>query len=538
MPNVAVRGLGSIGVINDLPAIDLPLAGLSEARNVVFRDGAVTRSPVFRELYAHADLPLRPQGMICQTPPNGFDRAVIVGSDGSYLAVDNGHTYWVSPADYSANSAPVSTGPVSGVSQAGAIVINRQLDVPVYMTSGDMQLKPLPGWQEAWRCGALRAYKDMLIAVDVAKGGARYSNMVKWSGYWRLDLGPVPTTWDKDDPATLAGENTLAGLASPLVDAVALRDACILYANQATWAMTATGGNDVFAFRLLFDRRGIIGTNAAMDMDGMHYCLGDQDIWMHDGVTARSIVTNRIRNRVFRHLDRRLKGRCFVTTDQTRRLVYFCYPSTEAGLKFDRADGGCNVAAVYHVDSQAWSFVDLPNAVAALPMNATFTETYADAPLSYEQETQSYADKGDTFDKQQVFLVARRLLVMDEAGDNAVLPDLPTPAALNGEPKVVREGLSLAEIAGLDVYKVWREVQPLIELESQDDSAVFRLGAAPWVSSPTAWGGPVVYRPAQSRHFNARIGGRLLAYEFHPADPLRPFRFSGFDFDPVPLGHR
>jgi hypothetical protein len=538
MPNVAVRGLGSIGVINDLPAVDLPLAGLTEARNVVFRDGAITRSPVFRELYAHADVVAHPQGMICQTPPNGFDRTIVVGSDGSYLAVDNGHSYWVSPADYSAGTTPVSTGPVSGVSQAGAIVINRQLEVPVYMTSGDMQLRRLPGWQDTWRCGALRAYKDMLVAVDISRGGARYSNMVKWSGYWRLDQGPVPMTWDKDDPQTQAGENMLAGLASPLVDAVTLRDACILYANQATWAMTATGGSDIFAFRLLFERRGIIGTNAAMDMDGMHYCLGDQDIWMHDGVTARSIVANRIRNRVFRHLDRRLKGRCFVTTDQTRRLVYFCYPSAEPGLKFSTADGGCNVAAVYHVDSQAWSFIDLPNTVAALPMNPTFTETYADAPQSYEQETQTYAEKGDTFDKQQVFLTGHRLLVMDEAGRDAVLPNLITTTTHNGEPRVVREGLSLAEMAGLDAYKIWREVQPLVELEGAEDGIVFRLGAAPWVSSPTAWGPAITYRPGSSRHFNARTGGRLLAYEIRPVDPLRAFRISGFDFDPAPLGHR
>ncbi|MGG2362634.1 hypothetical protein ACE4Z5_27380, partial [Salmonella enterica] len=79
---------------------------------------------------------------------------------------------------------------------------------------------------------------------------------------------------------------------------------------------------------------------------------------------------------------------------------------------------------VYHVDSEAWSFVDLPNTVGALAMNATFTETYADAAWSYDQETQSYAEKGDTFDKQQVFLATRELLVMDEAGRDAVLPQL------------------------------------------------------------------------------------------------------------------
>ncbi|MGQ3027387.1 MAG: hypothetical protein ACT60Q_03640, partial [Ferrovibrionaceae bacterium] len=309
-------------------------------------------------------------------------------------------------------------------------------------------------------------------------------------------------------------------------------------ASQATWAMTATGGSDIFAFRLLFDRRGIIGTNAAMDMDGAHYCLGDQDIWTHDGVTARSIVTNRIRNRIFRHLDRRLKARCFVTTDQTRRLVYFCYPSTEPGLAFGATEGGCNVAAVYHVDSEAWSFVDLPNTVAAVPMNATFTETYADATRSYAQEDQSYAEKGDSFDKQQVFLASRELLVMDEAGRDAVLPQLATSATHNPVPRIVREGLSLADLAGPDAYKLWREIQPLIELEDPEDGMVLRLGAAPWISGATDWSAEMPYRPAVSRRINTRIGGRLLAYEIRPANPLRPFRIIGFDFDPAPLGRR
>ncbi|MGL1147902.1 hypothetical protein ACSTLC_24095, partial [Vibrio parahaemolyticus] len=70
---------------------------------------------------------------------------------------------------------------------------------------------------------------------------------------------------------------------------------------------------------------------------------------------------------------------------------------------------------------------------------------------------------------------------------------------------ITREGLSLADMAGLDTYKLWREMQPLIEFEEPEDAMIFRFGAAPWVSSATEWAREVVYRPATTHHLNARI---------------------------------
>jgi len=549
MPLVSLRGLGQAGLVTDLPAVDLPLPALTTARNVVFRDGAIRRSPLFRRALHTGSMPAAPQGFGTITPAAGFDRLIVVSQGGGYVTIDNGHVIDANPDHYDPASAPVSSAAVSFASHGGTCVINRAVEVPYYLDAGSQRLQPLPGWDDNWRCAALRSYKDFLVAVDIAKGGARFANTVKWSDIVDLSRGPVPQTWAEtvvtynevtklnESRATSAGENTLAGLASPLVDAVVLKDALILYAVGETWVMSYVGGNDIFRFDPLFERRGALNTNAAMGLDGRHYVFGDQDLWSHDGVSAQSVISGRIRNRVYRHLDPRKRDRVFVTTDRARRLVYFCYPSTEAGLKF-AANRGCNVAVALQPDTGAVAEIDLPDVVAGQPANVNWAPTYDSETGTYDTDPLDYADKGDTFDKPQVFLTAATLLVMDEAGEAAMLPGLETSADDNGAPLVARTGLSLADMAGLDAYKVWREINPLIELEDQADAVVFRFGAAPWVSSPTAWGPEMTFRPAQHRHLNSRVGGRMLAYEFRPSDPLRPFCFSGFDFDPQPLGRR
>ncbi len=549
MPIVSLRGVGDVGLFTDVPAADLPLAALTTARNVVFRDGAVRRAPVFRRALYTGSLPVSPQGFGTLTPAAGFDRLVVVNRNGGFATVDNGHVIDANPEGYDLSAAPVSDAAVSFANHGGTCVINRAIEVPYYLDAGSQRLQKLPGWNDNWRCASIRSFKDFLVAVDISKGGARFANTVKWSDIVDLSKGPVPLTWAEttrvynettklyETGVTSAGENTLAGLSSPLVDAVVLKDALVLYAMSSTWVMTYVGGNDIFRFDELFSNRGCLNTNGAMGLDGQHYVFGDRDLWAHDGVTPRSVVTGRIRNRVFKHLDVRRRDRVFVTTDRQRRLVYFCYPSNDPALKFP-ALRGCNAAVVLHPDTGAVSEIDLPDVVAGQPANVNWAPTYDSETGTYATDPLRYSEKGDTFDKPQVFLTAEKLLVMDDAGEDAVLPDLDTSEDDNGSPVVSRVGITLSDQAGLEAYKVWREVNPRLEVEDAADTVVWRFGASPWFSRDTEWGPEVSFSPWSSTHINSRIGGRMLAYEFRPADPLRPFVFAGFDFDPVPLGRR
>ena len=48
MPNLPIRGLGSVGVVTDVDPYSLPINAYTRAKNVRFDSGKVTRGPIFR----------------------------------------------------------------------------------------------------------------------------------------------------------------------------------------------------------------------------------------------------------------------------------------------------------------------------------------------------------------------------------------------------------------------------------------------------------------------------------------------------------
>ena len=54
--------------------------------------------------------------------------------------------------------------------------------------------------------------------------------------------------------------------------------------------MDFIGGNDVFSFNRVFDKVGLINSNAVVEAEGRHYCFGLDDIYTHDGTSKISIA--------------------------------------------------------------------------------------------------------------------------------------------------------------------------------------------------------------------------------------------------------
>ena len=52
MPNLPIRGLGSVGVVTDVDPYNLPINGFTRGKNVRFHEGKVTHGPVFRDVAA------------------------------------------------------------------------------------------------------------------------------------------------------------------------------------------------------------------------------------------------------------------------------------------------------------------------------------------------------------------------------------------------------------------------------------------------------------------------------------------------------
>jgi hypothetical protein len=385
MPTIPIRGVGGLGVIADVNPQDAPEIAWTDARNIRFSNGSLSRSPVFKKISSTYTYSKQPVGII-----NGWDAGkgslVTVFSDGSMEEFRNGVISSVTPS----GTLGTSTSQVTTCVLGGVTYVNRESDIPSYRkdpTEG--AFKPLTGWTSTDRCRSLRSYKDFLIALDVTKISGDYLGMVKWSD--AAQSGAPPTNWDTADPASLAGESVLNDIKGRIIDGRALGDSFIIYGEDQTYRMDFIGAPFVFAFSMLFSDQGLMSKNCVTAVDGKHYVFGRSDIFVHDGIQKLSIVDSKISNKIFSELDHEFSDRCFTYHNKSLHEIMFCYPTTSEDAPWRLDDiSGCNRSAVYNYKDNTWSFIDIPSLISATEVQITSETTWdsfsswniADAPWS------------------------------------------------------------------------------------------------------------------------------------------------------------
>lgn len=358
MTTFPVRRLGSTGLVPDVFPPDLEnVSALSGGVNVRFANGRISRAPVFRTVI---DLPHEP-GHLLAIPQTstGYEEVISISYDyGTFLRLNGDVTEDISPPDHMAIEG---TQTVTSSFLGGVTYVNRETHAPLCKRPADNTFVPLPNWPEADRCRALRPYRDQLIALGVTKQGAYIPTMVRWSDF--AYFGDAPASWDPTDTTKSAGENMLNEMKHPLVDGLTLRDSFILYCTSSVWMMSYVGGNDIYVFRKLYDDRGMINTNCVVQVGGLHYVFDRDDIYVHDGVSDRSICDNRTRDFIFSSLSFSKAHHCFVQHDAKLSEVRFSYIADDPYSGFRGATTGCNRQAVYNYQNDTWSFYDVPNIV-------------------------------------------------------------------------------------------------------------------------------------------------------------------------------
>src|ERR1044072_3998833 len=113
MPVLPTRGLGSVGIIKDVPATDLPPNAWSDGLNVRFNDGAVERSPAFRLVHTFADTVTFAYGLYNR---GSFDSVLFATDEGLLYNYANGTATDYTEAGHVNNSA---TSPYTGCTLSG-----------------------------------------------------------------------------------------------------------------------------------------------------------------------------------------------------------------------------------------------------------------------------------------------------------------------------------------------------------------------------------------------------------------------------------
>ena len=400
MPNLPIRGLGSVGVVTDVDPYNLPINGFTRGKNVRFHEGKVSHGPVFRDVAAGNQLtnPVFVHGVQAAT---GYDTVLVVTDEFDINEFSNG----VFTQRYAGNSQ-LNTTEITATTLANVTYVNRSDRVPVHRTAATSTFTDLSNWPSTLRATSLRSFGDFLIAMNTTESGVEHPNRVRFST--TALSNQVPSTWDETDVTQSAGFNDLVQMETPILDGATLGSNFLIYSSDQVWLMEFVGGTFIFNFRKLFDDAGVMSQNCIVEVEGKHYVFDFDDIYITDGNTRQSICDGRVRDYIFNGIDYSKRGECFVLHNANLEEIYFCYHTGDDLALVEDGDK-CNRAAVYNYKEDTWSFYDLPNVVGGSVANISSVQSFdsVEPTLTYANAGGSYLSQESEF-KRHALMVSKK----------------------------------------------------------------------------------------------------------------------------------
>jgi hypothetical protein len=542
MPSVIakIRNLAKYGIITDVDPYDLPTEAFSAGVNARFRNGRVSRAPVFRS--ARSLSYVSPRFVFATNPTSGLDLTFV-----GYL---NGSVYLTSPnaeVDYSIPSYVPSDaeGGWSFTHLADVVYVNREDRVPWFYSTTAANFQALTGWDAAWRARLIRSCGGALVALNVTKSGTNYPTMIKTSSF--PTSGSVPSSWDQTNPATNATENILAELEGPIIDAQTFGNNLVIYGRTQAWLMQKVTGFENFDYFKLPFQKGAINANCSVEIDGKHYVFGPDDMWVHDGTSEKSICQGLVRDFVFSTINMSKANRCFVSHNPALKEITFAYVSGDRLVNFMGADG-CNRQAVFNYADSTWTFDDLPFVYSASYANLNVVQTYATVNATYATVGGTYLDQEDSYKRTSVYVgdanttygLTTKLYAFDLYGPGSTVAFAVDTQATKGL-HLERDGIHLDAIEGINLatYEQLNTIYPLARIDSAANAVLSILaGAADYFGQDAVFDASAqTYDGTGLYKLDFNTAGRFLSLIIDYND-YTTVSISGFDLDVTVSGKR
>lgn len=341
-----------LGFSADLPPEKLPAGAWTDSRNVIFRDGAAEKmkgyAPALGSLsFTSTYLATISDGVsqFWAYARNGASTSAVYATDGSTHANISSASYTLTAED--------NLG-WNGGAFHGYLIFNESTRDPQYWSpSLSNKIQPLTNWPANTQAKVIRTFKDFLFALRVTDTGTYNPRLLRWS-----DLAApasLPGSWDFTDPTNRAGRKEFGETSDNLVDCLALRDSIIVYKEQNTWIGSYVDLPDVFDFRTLFSESGLISEDCVRAFKSRHFAVTTDDIILHDGNSAESLVSRRMRRWLFNKINTSRYRRSFLMQDNREREMLFCFP--EAGYDWP------NLALVWNWDENTFGVRELGSGI-------------------------------------------------------------------------------------------------------------------------------------------------------------------------------
>jgi hypothetical protein len=397
----------------------------------------------------------------------------------------------------------------------GVLVLNNGVDMPQSWNpmSTSQLLVDLPNFTASGvttlRAKVIRPFKNFLVALHITEDSAVYPTMIRWSH--RADPGTVPTSWDTSDPTKAAGDVSQSNTPGFLVDCLPLRNANMVYKEDAIIRMTEVAGNKIFDFHDISNATGLLAVNCVAEfIPGQHaFLTQERDVAVHNGQEIRSIADRRVRQYLIDNIDATNFERSFVVPNYPTKELWVCYP--KAG------DTYCTEAAIWNWEENTWTFRELDDTVdikSGLFSPSAVADAWSDQSENWDQMSRTWGQRlfqDGTSVLMGGFITADQLRQVDEGTKfdttsfSSVLEHL--DMALVG---MNRDGSPRVDASR---NKLITEVWPNIEA---DPGVTFNVRVGSRLSRHDAmeWQGPQVFDPNSDRVLDFMVDGPYIGIRF------------------------
>ena len=517
---------GSVGWIEDIPAHDIgeqPLAW-SRVSNMSFRAGLAERVQGYAASFDTTPTQ-SPLGMFGAVQNDGT--AYLITGGTSKVFCYNG----TSENEITGGTTPAATQDTkwSGGELTGFVVLNESTVKPQFIavsdlsTAGAGNVADLTNWPANTLCKVIRPFKYYLVAGNMTEATTtRYPYKVRWSS--AALPGALPASWTATT-SNDAGSVDLSGTYGPVVDMVPMGDQLAIYRERGITMMRWIGGTDatnrlVMAFNDVPSGAvtGILALNCATDIPGLgHVVLSQNDVYLFDGTSAKSILDKRHRDWLRKTIDSTNAKRSFVLHHADRSEVWVCIVS--------QGKTSADQALIFNYSDNTIGLREIPNLTCGVhvPVSEGTAKTWADLTATWEDLTGDWDQwiNSSQFRKTVLGSMDTKIYVLGNAStaNGTAITSL-----------LEREYLSLGDAQRV---KYIRSVWPRIEATTGQVFNV-QVGTSMSVDEPITWQGVQTYTHGTSRKVDVNRSGRFMALRISTTGDV--WRMRSFDVDAQPQG--
>ena len=517
---ISIRDLGRRGVNADLPAYELNPNEFTYVNNVRFWDGTAS---------THPDPVVVQSGGVTWTTasnPIEFQSWVDRNSVPQFAYCTDGAIYrWdaISPSWNLASSGLTTSPHWNSVVFGDTVIFNNGFDAPQMLESGSTTTADLTGWPAFTTCKVTRKFKNFIIALGVTDGTGFNPNKVLWSD--EAETNTVPQSWDISDAATLAGDTIISADDGEIVDGLELGDVFIIYTKRAFYEMSFVGAPYVMAFRRVSSNT-LLSVDSVVAYDNYHFCVGEREIYIHDGQNVQHIADQRTRKSFYGGLVDKTSVKVELSPITKEIFIIYKDSTMETSNAATRAMIWC-----YQYDT--FTFVDMPGVSTIrfgfLPGSVTTWADLQSAGALWSELNSTWAELSSSDLTPTIFLLS-------STDDSIYQSDLIFSQTASNPSVLERKTVDLDKVLTrpTNTVKLIKQILPQI---TGTGTVTFELGCHDTPDQMVNWLEAQEYDLDSDYHVDLFATGRYLAWRI-TGQPGSRFRMTGMDIDIEEIGER